>query len=485
MPNSDDQSVDMPASADPVRQREPDPIVAQLRERMERLPHGHPSSPYNDDGSRKPRPPDLSQYELPIPGDPDYRPEPSGASDADGPEAGQISERATPGTHAEDGPETTTDRPELWEAPPDVEPATDVEYTGHAQEARERPDQAWAWGLAPHEEDTFGVRDEVSREEGEAFHDAPANDLDERAANEPPVPRDPDYQPEPSRASEAEGPTEEAPASADDRQHADNKAAADEQPTPDSEADRPSDSEGEPGSGPDHEPPSADQEGFSAPDSQEQAEHRLSQITDRAIERCQAAEGRDAEGNYGEHGLTPAMRRIESRLDHGHLADQTEKYALKDPARFKEKLAERIERFPNADPNDLAAEIHDGVRYTFILNVGHYTDGVGIAQSELAEAGYDQIETKPGWHGEEYKGVNSQWEDPASGIRFEVQFHTSESWNAKQITHETYEMIRSNKASVKEVESLRAYQREVSATVRIPLGALDIPAYKKGRSRRR
>jgi hypothetical protein len=211
----------------------------------------------------------------------------------------------------------------------------------------------------------------------------------------------------------------------------------------------------------------------------------LSQITDRAIARCQAAEGRDAEGNYGEHGLTPAMRRIESRLDYGHLADQTEKYALKDPARFREKLAERIERFPNADLNDLAAEIHDGVRYTFILDFDHYTDGVGIAQSELAEAGYDQIETKPGWHGEEYKGVNSQWEDPASGIRFEVQFHTSESWNAKQITHETYEAIRSNKVSIKEVESLRAYQREVSATVRIPLGALDIPAHKKGRSRRR
>ena len=187
MPGSDDQYVNMPTSADPVRQREPDPIVAQLRERMERLPHGHPSSPYNDDGCRKPPLPDLSQYELPIPGDPDYRPEPSGVSEADGPEAGQTSERATPGTHADDGPETTTDRPELSEAPPDAEPATDAEYTGHAQGVREEPDQVWAWGLAPHEEDTPAVRDEAC-EEREALHDAPADDLDERAANEPPVP---------------------------------------------------------------------------------------------------------------------------------------------------------------------------------------------------------------------------------------------------------------------------------------------------------
>ena len=401
VPSSDDQSVDMPTSADPVRQREPDPIVAQLRERMERLPHGHPSSPYNDDGSRKPPLPDLSKYELPIPGDPDYRPEPSRGVEAGRPGTAQAPYHVTPDTSADEDPERTADSRRLWEVRPDVEPLT---------EDRERLDQ-------------------------------------ERALS----------------------------------QDTEDKAAADEQPTPDSEADRHSDPEGEPHSGPDYASSPADQGRLGNLDSQEQAEHRLSQITDRATEKCRAAEGRDAEGNYGEHGLTPAMRRIESQLEYGHLADHTEKYALKDPARFKEKLAERVERFPNADPNDLAAEIHDGVRYTFILDFDHYTEGVGLAQSKLAEAGYDQIEAKPGWHGEEYKGVNSQWGDPVSGIRFEVQFHTSESWYAKQTTHEAYEAIRSNKASVEEAESLRAYQREVSAIIRIPLGALDIPAYKKGR----
>ncbi|HUL27462.1 MAG TPA: hypothetical protein VLW44_17020, partial [Streptosporangiaceae bacterium] len=206
-----------------------------------------------------------------------------------------------------------------------------------------------------------------------------------------------------------------------------------------------------------------------------------SRIVDQALQKCREAEGRDADGNYGEQGLTPAMRHIESQLEHGQLADETEKYALKDPERFREKLADRIERFPKADPNDLAAEIHDGVRYTFIFEFEHYTQSVELAQNHLAEAGYDQIETKPGWHGEEYKGVNSQWRDPTSGIRFEVQFHTRESWTAKQTTHEAYETIRSNSAPLEEVERLRAYQSEVSATVRIPPGALDIPAYKKGR----
>ncbi len=160
MPSSDDQSVDMPTSADPVRQREPDPIVVQLRERMERLPHGHPSSPYNDDGSRKPPLPDLSKYELPIPGDPDYRPEPSRAVEADRLETAQTSDHVTLGTNADEDPERTADSRRLWEVLPDVEPLT---------EDRERLDQERALSPAPNEEDTPDARGEAQQEEGEAF----------------------------------------------------------------------------------------------------------------------------------------------------------------------------------------------------------------------------------------------------------------------------------------------------------------------------
>jgi predicted kinase len=40
-----------------------------LQQRLERLPLGHPSSPYNADGSRKPPPPNLRALELPTPTD--------------------------------------------------------------------------------------------------------------------------------------------------------------------------------------------------------------------------------------------------------------------------------------------------------------------------------------------------------------------------------------------------------------------------------
>ena len=204
-----------------------------------------------------------------------------------------------------------------------------------------------------------------------------------------------------------------------------------------------------------------------------------SRIADRLADRCLTAEGRDAGGNYGERGLTPAMRRVEAQLDHGHLVDKTEEYALKSADRLKEKLATLIARFPGADPQELADSIHDGVRYTFIFDFEHYTESVDLTHTKIGEAGYERIETKPGWHGDEYKGVNSQWGDLASGLRFEIQFHTQESWDAKQITHKAYEKINALTTPIEEKERLRAYQREVSAAVRIPPGALDIPAYKK------
>jgi hypothetical protein len=41
--------------------------VAELLQRLDRLPDGHPSSPYHDDGSRKPPVMRLRDLELPLP----------------------------------------------------------------------------------------------------------------------------------------------------------------------------------------------------------------------------------------------------------------------------------------------------------------------------------------------------------------------------------------------------------------------------------
>ena len=41
---------------------------ADMRDHLERLPPGHPSSPWDADGRRRPSPPRLEDLELPLPG---------------------------------------------------------------------------------------------------------------------------------------------------------------------------------------------------------------------------------------------------------------------------------------------------------------------------------------------------------------------------------------------------------------------------------
>ena len=206
------------------------------------------------------------------------------------------------------------------------------------------------------------------------------------------------------------------------------------------------------------------------------------QIADQQLAARRQAEGRHPDGSYDDHGLTPTLRRIEAQLDHGTLVPDTERFALKSPDRFKEKLAKMIGTEPDRSAADLAAEIHDGIRYTYIFGFEPYSSNVDKVQRLLSEAGCERIALKPSWSGDEYKGINSQWREPTSGQLFEVQFHTQDSWEAKQKTHAAYEKIESPETAAPDRARLREYQRDITAQIPIPPGALDfVSAKQKGR----
>jgi len=300
---------------DQSRPREADqPHDSQVRPddlegRLERLPPNHPSSPYRDDGSRKPPPPDLTKYELPLPDDSD--------------------------SHSD----------------PDL-PAND--------EARTYPDGSWEWKEA-----------KLSPER--------------------------------------------------------------------------------------------------------------SLIADQAIGRCHDTEGRDVNANYGDRGLTPAMRRVEAQLEHGHLVEDTEKFALKDPDRFKEKFAKLIATDPDVNPAELVHRIRDGVRYTFIYEDSNYSSGVTDVCETITAAGYELYECKNAWVDEAkiYQGVNSTWREPDHGILFEVQVHTPASWHAKQESHPLYEVIESLSSNGEQRAEAARRQREIFSQVPIPPDVSTIASYRK------
>lgn len=191
------------------------------------------------------------------------------------------------------------------------------------------------------------------------------------------------------------------------------------------------------------------------------------------------AEGRDVDGNYSQDGITPAMRTLEGSLDHAQLVPDTEKFALKSGDRFKEKLAKLIMQEPDKPASEHAHEIHDGIRYTFLLDSENYTDGVASGCKKLGSMGFELLVLKNTWSNEEYKGINSRWLDPATDLPFEIQFHTPDSWSAKQQTHDAYEQISDQGTSAEIKERLRAYQQDVNRQIAAPAGWQEIKDYRK------
>jgi hypothetical protein len=173
------------------------------------------------------------------------------------------------------------------------------------------------------------------------------------------------------------------------------------------------------------------------------------------------------------------MRRIEAQLDSGHLVDGTEEYALKTPDRFKEKVAREKEKNPDKPTEEIISEIHDAVRYTFILEVDEYYAAYWEAEGELKSQGYELQVRRNMWTNLEYKGINSRWQDPDSDLPFEIQFHTQASWEVKQQTHAAYEKIDDVRTPVVERERLREHQKEISARIPEPPRVMEIPDYRK------
>jgi hypothetical protein len=170
--------------------------------------------------------------------------------------------------------------------------------------------------------------------------------------------------------------------------------------------------------------------------------------------------------------ITPAMLGIEAEDPNRCLAGLENR--LKGRERLAEKVTKQLTAQPDLTPNEAFAGVKDAIRYTFQYAEDKYAVGA-IADCERLEAkGFEFIDLRNTWDREEYKGVNSWWREPVSGLLLEVQFHTQASYEAKQLTHAAYEAIRDPGTPDDEVERLRAFQREVFDNVPIPPRAANI-----------
>jgi hypothetical protein len=173
--------------------------------------------------------------------------------------------------------------------------------------------------------------------------------------------------------------------------------------------------------------------------------------------------------------ISPAMRDVESQDPDRHLTGFD--YRLKGGDRIREKVYDRMQEFVDFSPEEAVSSVSDIIRYSFQYREAQYTQSFWADIGYLKGQGFELHKLKNSWSSEQYKGVNSQWIEPDTGQRFEVQFHTRTSFEAKQLTHDAYERLRTHQADKFEQVVLEAFQRKVTAEVPVPPGAADIPDY--------
>jgi hypothetical protein len=152
---------------------------------------------------------------------------------------------------------------------------------------------------------------------------------------------------------------------------------------------------------------------------------------------------------------------------------------LKGDERLKEKVAEKLKDQGDRPPEDIVREVPDAIRYTFCVQTEEYAEGYHDLKDRFESFGHEMYQCKNLWSDPEYKGINTRWVTP-EGRRFEVQFHTSESFDAKQhVTHEAYERARNPLTNRAELAGIERFQREVSSRIPAPDGVTDIDEFKK------
>ena len=177
----------------------------------------------------------------------------------------------------------------------------------------------------------------------------------------------------------------------------------------------------------------------------------------------------------GREVIRPAMERVEAADPARRLAGL--EHMLKGEDRLKEKMADVLFLEPNLTAKQAADKVTDAVRFTFAYTQQRYAEGVLSDVERLKSEGFELIKLKNLWEKEQYKGINSQWRRPETGLRFEMQFHTPESLEAKEITHQAYERLRGTQVTQVERDELEDYQKRVNTQIVTPAGATEIEEF--------
>jgi hypothetical protein len=525
------------AYARPVEKPTPG-SVADLRQRLERLPWGHPSSPYHVDGERKPPPPRLKHLELAPPAPNRFAAAVSLSSASwssppvavtGSPDVGGFdrSDQGDAPLREADSSDIELDEPELTD---EQEPGQEVE-TVRAVESDPAVETVRA---------VETVSEVESGPKAESVPDTEASRPAEPAPRYPEIRYSesalysgtlPDVNPSAAGPSDVTRPavaaTEISDATSEFASHQINGQPVHRQ-LDQNRLDRSEPSHSEPSqSEASHDEPSSSRPSYSQPDyrptsnghastgyastapvranvpvrpnvpvvpeapaprvdfdgSWSWGAARLSadqvRVANDAYDRFRVAEGRNLFGSYGSVGLTTTMRRIADQLQHGDLAPDTDQSALLDPDTFRLRFADMLRRYPDRTADRLARRIPGAVSYSFIFDAEHYSAGIWTVQDALSTARFQLLARRNDWNSAVNRCVATMWHDPANDLPFQVQFHTQASLDAQQRARSSAALINDPRIPSAQAAHLQSDLAATWASIPAPPGNAQISDYRR------
>lgn len=146
-------------------------------------------------------------------------------------------------------------------------------------------------------------------------------------------------------------------------------------------------------------------------------------------------------------------------------------YRLKTRDSFLRKVGTDSEHSLDAQIiKDTINSTNDVIRYTYQSSALSLSESYRSISEQLKDKGYKTVKVKNTWLNKRsaYKGVNCVFESP-EGQKFEVQFHTPESFNLKNgEMHKLYEEARKDTTSPKRRAELNVRMFELSSQLEIP-----------------
>lgn len=141
-----------------------------------------------------------------------------------------------------------------------------------------------------------------------------------------------------------------------------------------------------------------------------------------------------------EPSVTPMVRQL-ARAIGGEPAGL--EHRLKSLSSLQRKIGDRLAKDAKLALKDVV--IGDALRYTIRIDdqpSGRYTESVQKTLQQLQERGHAVVQVKNYWpRGDNYSGVNTILLSP-TGLRWELQFHTSQSLATRNRDHPKYRELR-------------------------------------------